>query len=50
MSSTPSAAPAKPESTVTVIVAFLANLLIAVAKTVAAFLTGAASMAAPSLC
>jgi cation diffusion facilitator family transporter len=48
MSSTPSASPAKPESTVTVIVAFLANLLIAVAKTVAAFLTGSASMVAES--
>jgi len=48
MSSTPSAPPAKPESTVTVIVAFLANLLIAVAKTVAAFLTGSASMVAES--
>jgi cation diffusion facilitator family transporter len=48
MSSTPSAQPAKPESTVTVIVAFLANLLIAVAKTVAAFLTGSASMVAES--
>jgi cation diffusion facilitator family transporter len=42
-----SAAP-KPESTTTVIVAFLANLLIAVAKTVAAFLTGSASMVAES--
>ncbi|WP_209561205.1 cation diffusion facilitator family transporter [Frigoribacterium sp. PvP032] len=39
---------AKPESTTTVIVAFLANLLIAVAKTVAAFLTGSASMVAES--
>jgi len=48
MSSTPSASPAKPESTVTVIVAFLANLLIAFAKTVAAFLTGSASMVAES--
>lgn len=48
MSSTPSASPAKPESTVTVIVAFLANLLIAVAKTVAAFVTGSASMVAES--
>ena len=48
MSSTPSDRPAKPESTVTVIVAFLANLLIAVAKTVAAFLTGSASMVAES--
>ncbi|KPG84379.1 cation diffusion facilitator family transporter [Frigoribacterium sp. RIT-PI-h] len=48
MSSTPSGSPAKPESTVTVIVAFLANLLIAVAKTVAAFLTGSASMVAES--
>jgi cation diffusion facilitator family transporter len=38
----------KPESTTTVIVAFLANLLIAVAKTVAAFLTGSASMVAES--
>lgn len=55
---TPDAAPApetteassapKPESTTTVIVAFLANLLIAVAKTVAAFLTGSASMVAES--
>jgi cation diffusion facilitator family transporter len=46
MTSEPSAA--KPESTTTVIVAFLANLLIAVAKTVAAFLTGSASMVAES--
>ncbi|MBD8583980.1 cation diffusion facilitator family transporter [Frigoribacterium sp. CFBP 8766] len=38
----------KPESTTTVIVAFLANLLISVAKTVAAFLTGSASMVAES--
>lgn len=48
MSSTPSDPPVKPESTVTVIVAFVANLLIAVAKTVAAFLTGSASMVAES--
>jgi cation diffusion facilitator family transporter len=54
MTSEPSAAKpeagsaAKPESTTTVIVAFLANLLIAVAKTVAAFLTGSASMVAES--
>jgi cation diffusion facilitator family transporter len=48
MPSTPSDAPVKPESTVTVIVAFLANLLIAVAKTGAAFLTGSASMVAES--
>jgi cation diffusion facilitator family transporter len=46
MTSEPAAA--KPESTTTVIVAFLANLLIAVAKTVAAFLTGSASMVAES--
>jgi cation diffusion facilitator family transporter len=44
----PGAGSAKPESTTTVIVAFLANLLIAVAKTVAAFLTGSASMVAES--
>jgi cation diffusion facilitator family transporter len=39
---------AKPESFVTVLVAFVANLLIAVAKTVAALLTGSASMVAES--
>lgn len=44
----PSTSPAKPESTLTVIIAFLANLLIAIAKTVAAFLTGSASMVAES--
>jgi cation diffusion facilitator family transporter len=38
----------KPESSLTVVVAFLANLLVAVAKTVAAFLTGSASMVAES--
>jgi cation diffusion facilitator family transporter len=45
---TEAAAAPKPESTTTVVVAFLANLLIAVAKTVAAFLTGSASMVAES--
>ena len=39
-------APAAPESTLTVLVAFGANLLIAVAKSVAALLTGSASMVA----
>ncbi|MCJ0701525.1 cation diffusion facilitator family transporter [Frigoribacterium faeni] len=39
---------AKPESFTTVLVAFVANLLIAVAKTVAALLTGSASMVAES--
>jgi cation diffusion facilitator family transporter len=39
---------AKSESFVTVLVAFVANLLIAVAKTVAALLTGSASMVAES--
>lgn len=50
MTATPSPdAPARPqhaESTVTVVIAFAANALIAVAKTVAAVLTGAASMLA----
>ncbi len=50
MTATPSPdAPAPPqhaESTVTVVIAFAANALIAVAKTVAAVLTGAASMLA----
>ncbi|GAB2968727.1 cation diffusion facilitator family transporter [Frigoribacterium salinisoli] len=41
-----SAPPAAPESTLTVLVAFGANLLIAVAKSVAALLTGSASMVA----
>ncbi|ARC56466.1 Metal cation efflux system protein CzcD [Frondihabitans sp. 762G35] len=39
---------AKPESALTVIVAFTANFLIAIAKTVAAVLTGSASMVAES--
>lgn len=38
----------KPESSLTVIVAFAANLLVAVAKTVASILTGSASMVAES--
>ncbi|MCU1572965.1 MAG: cation diffusion facilitator family transporter [Micrococcaceae bacterium] len=38
--------PAKSESTVTVVLAFAMNLVIAVAKTVAALLTGSASMVA----
>ena len=45
---TPPEAAAKPEGSLTVIVAFLANLLVAVAKTVAALLTGSASMVAES--
>ena len=39
---------AKPESSLTVIVAFTANLLVAIAKTVASLLTGSASMIAES--
>ncbi len=39
-------ADSKPEGVITVLVAFAANLLIAVAKTFAAFLTGSASMVA----
>lgn len=47
--STPPETPGpKPESSLTVVIAFLANLLVAVAKTVAAFLTGSASMVAES--
>ncbi|MET0692617.1 MAG: cation diffusion facilitator family transporter [Propionibacteriaceae bacterium] len=41
-----SAAPAKPDSLVTVLVAFGANLLIAIAKTIAAVMTGSASLVA----
>jgi hypothetical protein len=41
-----SAAPQASESLVTVLIAFGANLLIAIAKTVAAFITGSASMVA----
>lgn len=41
-----SAEGAKPESSLTVIVAFTANLLVAVAKTIASLLTGSASMVA----
>jgi cation diffusion facilitator family transporter len=39
---------AKPESSLTVIVAFTANLLVAIAKTIASLLTGSASMIAES--
>jgi cation diffusion facilitator family transporter len=39
---------AKPESSLTVIIAFSANLLVAVAKTIASLLTGSASMIAES--
>jgi divalent metal cation (Fe/Co/Zn/Cd) transporter len=42
----PPAAAEKQDSTLTVIVAFGANALVAVAKTVAAVLTGSASMVA----
>lgn len=49
MMSDANAAKAKaPESSLTVIIAFSANLLVALAKTVAAFLTGSASMVAES--
>ena len=44
--SLPEAEPARSESWLTVVVAFVANLLIALAKTVAALLTGSASMVA----
>ncbi|ROQ38290.1 cation diffusion facilitator family transporter [Frondihabitans sp. PhB188] len=45
---TPDASPdtSKPESNTTVIIAFLANLLVAIAKTVASLITGSASMIA----
>jgi cation diffusion facilitator family transporter len=45
---TTAAPAAKPESNMTVIIAFTANLLVAIAKTIAAFLTGSASMVAES--
>ncbi|GAA4669864.1 cation diffusion facilitator family transporter [Frondihabitans cladoniiphilus] len=41
-------APAKPEGSLTVIIAFGANLLVAIAKTIASLLTGSASMVAES--
>jgi cation diffusion facilitator family transporter len=44
----PSTPAARPESTLTVIVAFSANLLVAVIKTIAAIVTGSASMLAES--
>ena len=44
--STPASSPAKGENSLTVILAFGANFLIAIAKTVVAFLTGSAAMVA----
>ncbi|PJI93746.1 cation diffusion facilitator family transporter [Luteimicrobium subarcticum] len=58
MTDTPASAPGTPrvaadvehgESTVTVVVAFFANLLVAVAKTAAAMITGSASMVAEAV-
>jgi cation diffusion facilitator family transporter len=46
--STPPDDASQPESSLTVIVAFAANLLVAVAKTIASLLTGSASMVAES--
>lgn len=43
-----SAAPPTPSGSLTVVIAFSANLLVAIAKSVAAFLTGSASMVAES--